>query len=262
MGNDEVIFGEKNGLKYMQFKKLLELGVNHFYTLKSNGIDFATGGPIEEKSYQVAAEVLGVSRDKLMIPKQTHTDCVKCVDSRTSPNDLKFTDGLITDVHGLAISSKNADCILLNFYDPVKKVIANIHSGWRGTYKKIAEKTVVKMINNYGCKPENIWCFINPSIRVDHFEVDTDVMELGKEIFGFTNRTDEFIQLGRVFEGKQKHNIDTVLINRILLEALGLKPEKIIDCEICSVCNKDKIASARGDGQGYTRAISIMMMPE
>ena len=262
LGNDEVIFKSENGLNYMQFKKLLNLGIKHLYTLKSDGIDFASSGPLEEKSYQIVADVLGISKDNIIIPKQTHTDCVKCVDERTALDDLKFTDGTITDKKGLAISSKNADCILLNFYDPVKKVIANVHSGWRGTYKKIAEKTVVKMINNYGCNSEDIWCFINPSIRVDHFEVDVDVMELGKEIFGFTNRTQEFIKTGRIFEGKQKYNIDTVLINRILLENLGLKQEKIVDCEICSLCNKDKICSARGDGQGYARAISIMMMPE
>lgn len=245
MGNDEIIFKEQNGLKYMQFKKLLDLGINHLYTLKSDGIDFATGGALEEKSYKIVAEILGIPREKVIIPKQTHTDCVKCVDERVVSDDLKFTDGLITDKKGLALTTKNADCILLNFYDPVKKVIANIHSGWRGTYKKIAERTVVKMINNYGCNPEDIYCFINPSIRADHFEVDEDVMELGKEIFKFTNRTDEFIKIGRIFEGKQKYNIDTVLINRILLESLGLKSEKIIDCEICSVCNKDKIASCR-----------------
>lgn len=258
--NETIIIKEKNGLKYMQFKKLIELGINHLYTLKSDGIDFATGGPLEEKSYETVAKILEIPKEKIIIPKQTHTDCVKCVDERTVQEDLVFTDGVITDKPGLALATKNADCILLNFYDPVKKVIANIHSGWRGTYKKIAEKAVVKMINNYGCKPEDIYCFINPSIRVDHFEVDEDVMELGKEIFGFTKRTDEFIKKGRIFEDKQKYNIDTVLINRILLENLGIKPEKIIDCEICSFCHRDEVASARGDGQGYTRAISIMIL--
>ena len=259
---DEVIFGEKNGINYMQFKKLQEFGIKHLYTLKSPGVDFATAGPLEESSYQKIAEILEIPRDKIFISKQTHTDCVKCVDERTTLDDLKFTDGLITDKKGLALTQKNADCILLNFYDPVKKVISNVHSGWRGTYKKIGEKAVVKMINNYGCKSEDIWCFINPSIRMDHFEVDEDVMELGKEIFSYTNRTDEFIKKGRVFESKQKYNIDTVLINRILLENLGLKPEKIIDCEICSYCNNDKVASARADGKGYMRAISVIMMPE
>ena len=258
--NDVVIFNEKYGLKYMQFKKLLELGISHLYTLKSDGIDFATGGVLEDKSYEVVAKILEIPKEKIIIPKQTHTDCVQCVDEKTLLTDLKFTDGVITDKVGLALATKNADCILLNFYDPVKKVIANVHSGWRGTYKKIGEKTVVKMINNYECNPEDIYCFINPSIREDHFEVDEDVMELGKEIFKFTNRTNEFIRKGRVVEGKQKYNIDTVLINRILLEDLGLKSEKIIDCGICSLCNKDEIASARGEGQGYKRAVSVIMM--
>ncbi|MBR2289970.1 MAG: polyphenol oxidase family protein [Clostridia bacterium] len=259
MGNDEVIFKSENGLNYMQFKKLLELGVNHLYTLKSPGIDFVIG-PLEERSYQTVADVLKIPREKIIVPKQAHTDCVKCVDERTMKDDLKFTDGIITDKKGLALAAKNADCILLNFYDPVKKVIANVHSGWRGTYKKIGEKAVIKMINNYGCNPKDIWCFINPSIRQDHFEVDEDVMELGKEIFSFTNRTDEFIQKGRIFEEKQKYNIDTVKINKILLENLGLLPEKIIDCEICSYCNHEKVSSARADGLGYMRAISILVM--
>ncbi len=258
--NEKIIVKEEYGLRYIQFRKLLELGVNHLYTLKSDGIDFATGGNLENKSYNTVAQILKIPREKILIPKQTHTDCVKCVDERVNYESLNFTDGLITDRKGLALATKNADCILLNFYDPVKKVIANVHSGWRGTYKKISEKTVVKMINNYGSKPEDIYCFINPSIRVDHFEVDEDVMELGREIFKFTSRTNEFIKKGRVFDNKQKYNIDTVLINRILLETLGLKPENIIDCDICSYCNKDEVASARAEGQGYRRAVSVMMM--
>ena len=116
------------------------------------------------------------------------------------------------------------------------------------------------MITNYGCNPEDIYCFIYPSIRVDHFEVDEDVMELCKDIFSFTNRIDDFIKKGEIVENKQKYNIDTVLINRILLENLGLKPEKIIDCEICSVCNCDKIASVRGNINPERRAISVIML--
>ena len=260
MGNDEIIFEEKYGLKYFSFKKLREMGVKHLYTLLSDDIDFKTGGPQLKYSYETVAKVLDIPVSKIVIPKQTHTDCVRCVDENTKSDDLKFTDGIITNKEGLALSTKNADCILLNFYDPVKKVIANVHSGWRGTYRKIAEKTVVKMINSYECKPENIYCFINPSIRVDHFEVDEDVMELGKGIFEFTNRTEEFIKKGRVFEGKQKYNIDTVLINKILLEMLGVKEEHIIDCDICSYCNKDRIASARGNGLGYKLSASVIMM--
>lgn len=258
--NEIVIFKEEYGLRYMQFRKLLELGINHLYTLKSDEINFAPNNPLESKSYEIVAKILNISKEKILVTKQPHKDSIRCVDEKTKTEDLMFDDGIMTDKSGIALATKNADCILFNFYDPVKKVIANVHSGWKSTYMKIAEKAVIKMITNYGCKPEDIYCFVNPSIREDHFEVDSDVMELGKEIFKFTNRTNEFIKKGRIFGNSQKYNIDTVLINRILLEGLGLKPEKIIDCKICSVCNKADIASARADYPNNIRAISVMMM--
>lgn len=132
--------------------------------------------------------------------------------------------------------------------------------GWRGTFQKIAEKTVVKMITNYGCKPEDIYCFICPCIRKCHFEVDEDVKMLCENIFDFTKRTNEFIKIGKKFENKQKYYIDTVLINKILLEDLGLKKENIIDSNICSVCNQDIISSARAEGENFTRAIALIML--
>ena len=50
---------------------------------------------------------------------------------------------------------------------------------------------------------------------------------------------------------KEKWNIDTVLINKIMLEKAGLKTEKIIDSGLCSVCNKNLIHSFRVEKQGY-----------
>jgi copper oxidase (laccase) domain-containing protein len=132
--------------------------------------------------------------------------------------------------------------------------------GWKGTFKKIGEKTVIHMITNYGCKPEIIFCFICPSIRKCHFEVDEDVKIICEEIFGFTNRINEFIETGNIVNGIQKYNIDTVLINRILLEKIGLKSENIIDSNLCSVCNKDIIHSARVEGKNYVRALAFIML--
>ena len=185
---------------------------------------------------------------------------MKCINKMVPRESLRDVDGLITNQKGIALVTTNADCILLMFYDPVKKVIANVHSGWKGTFQKIAEKTVVKMMNYYHCNPQDILCFINPSIRKCHFEVDDDVKELCEEIFKFTNKTDEFIKVGNIVEGKQKYNIDTVLINKILLTNLGMKEENIIDCGICSVCCNEKISSYRGDGKDYKLATAIICL--
>ena len=143
------------------------------------------------------------------------------------------------------------------FFDPVNKVIANVHSGWRGTIQRISVKTVQKMVNKFNCKPENIICCICPSIRKCHFEVENDV----KEIFEKEFRDLKIEQNNDIMEkqkDKEKWNIDTVLINKILLKQEGLKQENIIDSGICSVCNSDLIHSYRVEKQGYGLATALI----
>ena len=106
------------------------------------------------------------------------------------------------------------------------------------------------MVNELGCKPENIICCICPSIRKCHFEVDKDVKDLFEEEFKDLN-IGKNTDIMEKQKDKEKWNIDTVLINKIILEKAGLKTEKIIDSGLCSVCNKDLIHSFRVEKQGY-----------
>mgnify|MGYP002705831834 CR=1 FL=1 len=81
-----------------------------------------------------------------------------------------------------------------------------------------------------------------------------------EDIFSFTDRTSEIIATGKIVNGEQKYFIDTVLINKILLEEIGIKKENIIDSEICSVCNKDKISSYRVEGKDFKLATAIISL--
>lgn len=255
-----VIVKKENGIEYIQFKKLLELGIKHAYTLKGEGINFRSTAKEQEYSYKKIFDAIGLDINTKVKPNQHHTSNVRCIEDVKSLEELTNVDGLITDRKNLALTTTNADCILFFMYDPVKKVIANVHSGWKGTFQKISEKTIVKMMTNYNCKAEDILIFINPSIRKCHFEVDEDVRDLCKEIFEFTNKTDEFITKGEIKEEKQKYNIDTVKINKILFQELGIKEENIIDCEICSVCNKEKVHSYRVEGKDFKLATAIISL--
>ncbi len=258
--NDKIICKEYKGLEYIQFKKLLDLGIKHAYTLKGENTNFRSGSNEEKECYSKIYEALNLDVNTLVKPLQNHSSNVKCIDKVLKKEELPNTDGLITNKSGIALTTTNADCILLLFYDPIKKVIANIHSGWKGTFQKIGEKAVVKMITNYRCNPEDIYCFICPSIRRCHFEVDEDVKDLCEDIFSFTGKTKDFIEKGKLVDGKQKYMIDTVLINRNFIKELGLKDEKIIDCDICSVCNSDKINSYRVEGKEFKLATSIISL--
>ena len=104
------------------------------------------------------------------------------------------------------------------------------------------------MIKEFECNPKDIICCICPSIRKCHFEVEKDVKDM------FENEFKDLENLNNIIEEKisnTKWNIDTVLINKMLLEKQGLKKENIIDSGICSVCNSDLIHSYRVEKKGY-----------
>lgn len=258
--NENIVYKNNGNIEYIQFKKLLKYGIKHAYTLKGENLDFSRNSEWEHESYLRLSKALELDEKTLVKPVQTHTDVVKCIDKIMENEELQNVDGLITNQKGITLTTKNADCILFLMYDPIKKVIANVHSGWKGTFQKIAEKTFVKMINLYGCKPENILVCICPSIRKCHFEVDEDVKDLCSKIFKFTNRLEDIIEVGEIKNEKTKYMIDTVLINQILLEELGVKKSNIIDCGICSVCNQDKIHSARAEGEHFKRATAVISL--
>lgn len=255
--NDIIVCKEYNGIQYIQFKKLLEFGIKHAYTLKGENINFRSKSKEEKESYSKIYEAIGLNVNTLVKPLQNHTSNIKCIDRVWKNEDLPNTDGLITDKKEIALTTTNADCILLLFYDPVKKVIANVHSGWKGTFQKIGEKAVIKMITNYKCKPEDIYCFISPSIRKCHFEVDKDVREIFEKEFKDLGNTN-LEQIIEKQQEKEKWNIDTVLINKIIMQKLGLKPENIVDSGICTVCNSNLIHSYRAEGKGYGLATALI----
>ena len=260
LGNDNIIIKKGDGIEYIQFKRLLEHGIKHAYTLKCDGINFRSDSEEEKESYKKLFESVGLDIKTYVKPQQRHTDKVTCIDKVMKIEDLLETDGLITNKENITLVTTNADCILFLFFDPTKKVIANVHSGWRGTFQKIGEKAIIKMIEEYNCNPEDIEIYIWPSIRKCHFEVDEDVKNECENIFGYTGKVNEFIEKGEVKEEKQKYFIDTVLINKILLKKQGIKENNIYDCDICSVCNSDKIRSYRVEGKDFKLATSIISM--
>lgn len=260
LGNDNIVIKQGNGIEYIQFKRLLDYGIKHAYTLKKEGINFRSNSEEEKESYKKIFDSLNLDIKTYTKPQQRHTNNVTCVDKIMKTEELLETDGLITNKENITLVTTNADCILFLFYDPVKKVIANVHSGWRGTFQKIGEKAIEKMIKEYGCNAKDIEIFIWPSIRKCHFEVDEDVKIECENIFKYLGKTNEFIKTGEIKEGKQKYFIDTILINKIVFLNQGIKESNIYDCEICSVCNSDKIRSYRVEGKDFMLATSIISL--
>lgn len=56
----------------------------------------------------------------------------------------------------------------------------------------------------------------------------------------------------------KKWNIDTVLINKIILQKEGVKRENIIDSKICTVCNSKVLHSYRVEKQNFGLNVALI----
>lgn len=262
LSNEIVEQFNKKGISYLQFKPLLNLGINHAYILKCDGFEFKYRGRKArkeeiEKAYKPVCEMMELKYENLVLPIQRHTDNIKYIDKPYERFLLEGVDGLVTNKKGIALATTNADCILYLLYDKCKKIIANVHSGWRGSYQRIVEKTIDKMVDKFACNPKDIVVCVCPSIRKCCFEVDKDVKDMFYDRFSFLDNIDKFILNGYKDE---KYFIDTVGINKCLLINKGINPENIYDSNICSLCNNDMIHSYRGEGTEYALCTAIISL--
>ena len=157
----------------------------------------------------------------------------------TREREFHDTDGLITDVPGLVLSTFYADCVPLYFVDPVHCAIGLSHSGWRGTVNRMGKATIEAMRREYGSRPEELRCAIGPSICQDCYEVSGDVaVEFER---AFAGHGHEIL----IAKENGKYQLDLWKANEIVLLDAGVLPEHIEITDICTCCNPDLLFSHR-----------------
>ena len=259
LSNENVIHVIDGEVEYLQFRKLLEYPeIRHAFGIKP--LDYRAHGESKDvpEAYAKLFKSVGLNYNSLVRPGQKHTNNVLVINEKENSDAPDFAldyldnvDGLITNKSNITLATTNADCIVLLIYDPVKKVIASVHSGWRGTFKKISKVVIQKMKEEFECNPQDIIVCICPSIRACHFEVEDDVKEMCESIFDKYEWFKDVIKKGEIKEEKQKYFIDTVLITKKLLEEEGVLLNNIFDSGVCSVCSSEKIHSRRADGAEF-----------
>ncbi len=255
LSNEAMLYVKKGNIEYLQFRKLLEYQdkVEHCYTLKGQNNDYAKE---KEDNYTSLYNAMNLSKEGFTkIEHQAHSDKVEVVNGK---NEFHTNiDGLLTNKQGISLSLRFADCTPILFYDPVKNAIGNIHSGWRGTVQKIGQKGALKMMQEYGSNKKDLLCFLGPCIGKCHFEVSKDVKEIFENTFSYLGNVEKFIFKGENKE-EQKYFIDTTLINRKLLEEIGIPSSNIIESNICTVCNSNQMHSYRAEKENSGRNTAII----
>ena len=231
--------------RYFKFDRINNEKILSFYSRKP--IDFGGRALTEEGRRELIGQIetdFGYRfREVKQCTKQVHGSRVVIVDEENLGQETGEADGLLTDLPGVALEIHTADCQSVFLYDPVRRVIGNVHSGWKGTVQKIAPKAALMMTDRYGCRPEDIEIYINPSILQCCFEIEEDVVEQFSAIVDVS----KYCRKDRVVGGRQKYFMDTASVNRDLLAAVGIQRENIYLSGVCTMCGKREYHSYRGD---------------
>lgn len=206
-----------------------------------------------ENRKQLAA-LLGIEIKQMIFPRQTHSNNV-CQLVDIPEKEIAETDALVSDRPGLCLCVQTADCVPILLYDPVKKVAAAVHAGWRGTVNQIVAETVNKMKAHYFCSEKNILAAIGPSIGPEVYEVGNEVVEAALASIPEAAQT-----LHKNPSGK--FHFDLWEANRLILLACGLQKENIEILAKCSFMEGDKYFSARREGVQTGRMVSGIMLIE
>ena len=197
-------------------------------------------------------------------PHQVHgTEIREVTDPLTTRDELEGVDALVTNVAGVAISVRTADCIPVLLYDALHGAIAAVHAGWRGTVLRISCKVIDRMRELYGTEAADIQAVIGPGIGPDSFQVGQEVAdEFDKAGFPMEQILRDCGPKAPTEQNPMQGglHIDLWQSNRWLLEQAGVRPQNIQVTGICTYRNNDRFFSARREGIKCGRIINCIKL--
>jgi YfiH family protein len=196
---------------------------------------------------QRTKQALGISL--LLSAKQVHGEKICCAPDIAEDTEVEGYDALITSQPGVGLLIQQADCQAILIHDPVRKVVAAIHCGWRGNAVNIIGKTIAEIRKRYHSNASSLLVAISPSLGPCCAELINYRHELPEQIHHFQVNKSHFN-----FWAISKHQ---------LTEA-GVPSEHIDAAGICSACDRNYFSYRRTKKQGKVttgRYGSVISLP-
>jgi YfiH family protein len=209
---------------------------------------------------------LGASKMRVVALRQIHSDIVQLIGATQVPKGDQALQGdaLITREPGVLLTIQTADCIPILLADTRLRAVAAIHSGWRGTAQRIAEKTLGRMQMEFGTRPQDVIAALGPGIGGCCYEVGHEVV---KEFTAkFANAREWFTGPFDVLENGDndpnwlpwltmrppghappapRAHLDLIAANRAILAGAGVATKNIFSSGFCTACRSDLFFSYR-----------------
>jgi polyphenol oxidase len=198
----------------------------------------------------------------LVTLRQIHSDLIHPVVA--VPDDPLAGDGLITQTPGLLLAIQTADCLPVIIVDRKRRAVGVFHAGWRGTVKRIVEKSVGEMRRHFGSHARDLVAAIGPGVHNCCYSVGEEVRDKFHSQFAYAaalfhevKESDPvrekypmlFLTARAPGHSKLPVNIflDLVEANRRQLLAAGVPRRNIEASQLCTSCHTDLLFSYRGE---------------
>jgi len=185
---------------------------------------------------------LGIDHSQLAFPLQIHSSTVQYADK---PGRYSQTDALVSDKQDVYLIVTVADCLPVFLFDPVRRVIAGIHAGWKGSSNNITRKVIQYMNERWSTDPADIIVYMGPSAGVCCYEVGEEVAQL-------------FPLEHTVPQSNGKYHLDIPSFNLSELLGSGVLRKNIEHDDSCTICTPSSFHSYRRDGKKSGRMMGVL----
>ena len=182
---------------------------------------------------------------ELISLKQVHSDVSLYADGGLAGR-IGEGDALLTDAPGALVGVRTADCVPILIADVSKRKVAAVHAGWRGSAQAIAAKTVGAMAARFGSHARDLQAAIGPSIGACCYEVGPEVASQFHDLFP------------GIAGPEERPHLDLPEANRRQLLSVGVPPDRIYLCGLCTACLSEEFFSWRRDRVKHERMVSAI----
>lgn len=245
-----MILRKRNGVSFFQFPNLAGFSdIRHGIFTRSSGYSKKPYKSLNV-SFGIGDDENNVKQNRRVISQCINEKCLVFADQVHGTKVLVFAkdnkagmevssdvppvgDAMVTDIRKKILVVQVADCQAVLMYDPIRHVVANVHSGWRGSINNIIGHTIRVMEKKFGCSPCDIIADIGPSLGPCCAEFINYKTEIPKEFWKYKDGSDHF---------------DFWSISFDQLCDAGVLTENIYLSKMCTRCNTDLFFSFRGEG--------------
>jgi YfiH family protein len=221
---------------------------HHFFSTR--GIDVR--GPESGPGWDEVAAALGVDVSRVWRVHQVHGIDVTVADCSPAGHDAwPEGDLLVTERDDAALAIRTADCVPILLVDPVRRVVAAVHAGWRGTALGAAWHMVSLLQDRYGVDPASLVAAIGPSIGPDRYEVGPEVPAHFARRFD-TGNVERWARPAR----GDRFLLDLWQANADQLEWAGVPHDAVHVARLCTATHPEVFHSYRVDGPRAGRMVA------